>query len=175
MNNLQFVKTSKGVDIRLGGGGYLSANGTPIATYPIGTIVENVDPNFSPAKEYGGTWERFGQGKVLVGFDENDADFNWVKLLDENGNEVLDENGDPIFNTGGEKNHTLNLNEMPSHTHNLPSGTSSINGSEYAINVYMNTGYWNGNTNEMIHPTGGDQPHNNLQPYVVVYRWRRVA
>lgn len=156
MDKLQFVKNSNGIDIRLGGG-YLSANGTPIATYPIGTIVENVDPDFSPAKEYGGTWERFGQGKVLVGFDENDADFN------------------EVLKTGGEKSHTLKPNEMPSHTHNLPSGTSSINGSEYAINVYMNTGYWNGNTNEIIHPTGGDQPHNNLQPYVVVYRWRRVA
>ena len=93
MNNMQFVKTSKGVDIRLGGG-YLSVNGTPIATYPIGTIVENVDPNYSPAKEYGGTWERFGQGKVLVGFDENDADFN------------------EVLKTGGEKKHTLSISEL---------------------------------------------------------------
>jgi len=156
MNNLQFVKTSKGVDIRLGGG-YLSANGTPIATYPIGTIVENVDPDYSPAKEYGGTWERFGQGKVLVGFDENDADFN------------------EVLKTGGEKTHTLSESEMPRHSHAqrvLNTYGSNLYGYAHDMNRMYNTNYTNSiNTAG----AGGSQAHNNLQPYVVVYRWQRVA
>ena len=165
MNNLQFVKTSKGIDIRLGGG-YLSANGTPIATYPIGTIVENVDPDFSPAKEYGGTWERFGQGKVLVGFDENDADFNWV---------TKEEDGATIFNTGGEKTHTLSESEMPHHSHAqrvLNTYGSNLYGYAHDMSRMYSTNYTNSiNTAG----AGGSQAHNNLQPYAVVYRWRRVA
>ena len=153
MNNMQFVKTSKGVDIRLGGG-YLSANGTPIATYPIGTIVENVDPDFSPAKEYGGTWERFGQGKVLVGFDENDADFN------------------EVLKTGGEKMHTLSVAEMPSHNHSLLSSGGGGSISTWGAAVSKSGNAWD---MYAIEAKGGSAAHNNLQPYVVVYRWRRVA
>ena len=131
----------------------MSANGTPIATYPIGTIVENVDPNYSPAKEYGGTWERFGQGKVLVGFDENDADFN------------------EVLKTGGEKTHTLIVSEMPSHTHRPKSSTRITAGNNAYVSVLTSPDFDATTTSA----TGGDQPHNNLQPYVVVYRWRRVA
>ncbi len=39
--------------------------------YPIGTIYESTKPN-SPSTFMGGTWARFGNGRVLVGVDESD-------------------------------------------------------------------------------------------------------
>ncbi len=43
--------------------------------HPVGSIYEST-ASTSPATLFGGTWERFGNGKVLVGVDENDTDFS---------------------------------------------------------------------------------------------------
>lgn len=43
--------------------------------YPIGSIYQSTAPT-NPATFMGGVWERFGNGRVLVGVDETDADFN---------------------------------------------------------------------------------------------------
>ncbi|MCW1043450.1 phage baseplate protein, partial [Streptococcus anginosus] len=53
----------------------------------------------NPTTFMGGVWERFGNGRVLVCVDEADADFNTANK------------------TGGEKTHTLTIDEMPSHSH----------------------------------------------------------
>lgn len=69
--------------------------------------------------------------------------------------------------TGGEYSHTLSIAEMPSHTHNFP-GTSG--------------GGWNNNNGgiarvatQTTYATGGNQAHNNTQPYIVAYVWVRTA
>lgn len=142
----------------------------PIATYPVGTIITTVDSEFSPSAVYGGTWEPFGQGKVLVGFDESDSDFNWVKK---------EEDGETAFNTGGEKSHTLSVDEMPKHSHSYgepryTGGDWSCLGEPCDMNISLDP------THDLVFhgytfSTGGSQAHNNLQPYIVVYRWRRVV
>lgn len=66
--------------------------------FPVGSIFTSVN-NVNPASFIGGTWERFGKGKVLVGVDEDDSDFNESQK------------------TGGEKEHTLSYAEMPMHNH----------------------------------------------------------
>jgi microcystin-dependent protein len=78
----------------------------------------------------------------------------------------------------GEESHTLNNQEMPAHTHlaNVVSGAGS--------SARPDTGYWaasgqgsllyaSGGANAQMNPAaianvGGSQPHNNLQPYLVV-------
>lgn len=66
--------------------------------YPVGSVYETMDSSFDPNKKWGGTWERI-KGRVLVGVDENDSDFNTAEK------------------TGGEKTHTLVVSELPQHTH----------------------------------------------------------
>ena len=101
----------------------------------------------------GGTWTRIAQGRTLVGLDENDNDFKTVG------------------NTGGEKTHKLTVDEMPSH-HHFIGGYSNDSGSKYYyIFKSSNTSYGSKNTSDV----GGDQAHNNLQPYLVTYIWRRTA
>lgn len=66
--------------------------------YPVGSIYETDNEGFDPNTSFGGTWERI-KGKVIVGVDKEDGDF------------------DTVCKTGGEKNHTLTIAEMPSHGH----------------------------------------------------------
>lgn len=123
--------------------------------YPIGSIYQSTEAT-NPATFMGGVWERFGNGRVLVGVDEADADFNTANK------------------TGGEKTHTLTIDEMPSHSHrqyvSANNGNDSIrrdwssDGAGSAYDQGMETGR-----------AGGNRPHNNLQPYVTLYRWRRTA
>lgn len=129
--------------------------------YPIGAIYTAITSG-SPETVFGGTWVSFGQGRVLVGHDdaaEPDSDF---VASSTDGSSVL---------VGGAKTHTLSIAEIPSHTHTIngienPSGTGA-NGSEDGASSFTN--------NLTTNATGGGTAHNNLQPYVVVYMWKRTA
>lgn len=75
--------------------------------YPVGSIYMSVN-DVSPESFMGGTWERFANGQVLVGVDENDTDFN------------------ASGKTGGEKSHVLSADEMPSHSHTVNAHSHNI-------------------------------------------------
>jgi hypothetical protein len=120
--------------------------------FPIGsTYVTQLETN--PKEILGfGTWERL-KGKVCLGVDEEDVDLN------------------EIGKTGGEKEHTLTIAEMPSHNHSTslelyalkPQGGSQEFGSGGALSKMI-----------AINNTGGGQAHNNMQPFEVVgYMWIR--
>ena len=117
--------------------------------YPVGAIYTSV-VSTSPASLFGGTWVAFAAGRVLVGINSSDGDFNQVE------------------ETGGAKTHTLSINEMPSHRHSITSGSGTSGGGRSAdtsssgATVYSNY-------------EGGGAAHNNLQPYIVVYMWKRTA
>lgn len=122
--------------------------------YPVGSIYQSTKST-SPDLLFGGTWERYAKGRVLVGVDEADTDFTAGK-------------------TGGEKKHKLTLAEMASHTHKQifsSSATAIGNSGRSPMSNNMTT------TSEAssITSAGEDSPHNNLQPYISVYMWRRIA
>ena len=78
-------------------------------------------------------------------------------------------------NTGGEYNHKLTVNEMPSHTHEIQIPTST-NWTGNGGNAFqLNNQTTLRDTYSYIKANGGDQSHNNIQPYIVVYFWRRTA
>lgn len=123
--------------------------------FPIGsTYITQEETNPSTILNFG-TWERV-KGKVLVGLDEDDEAFNTIGKI------------------GGEKTHTLTVDEMPAHNHSayFCEGTGIYasfpkgNGSNPE---------WEGSTNTIAN-TGEGQAHNILQPYEVVgYMWKRTA
>jgi hypothetical protein len=102
----------------------------------------------------GFTWERTSIGKVPVGINTADTDFN------------------TIGKTGGEKKHTLTVSEMPSHSHNVYLSGGSIASGTGRLNWQANTAQKFGGA---VEATGGGQSHNNLQPYEVMAFWKRVA
>lgn len=85
----------------------------------------------------------------------------------------------PMGQVGGEAAHTLIAAEMPVHTHVANASTSKGNTAAPAAAVWaadaagVTAEYQSGAPNTTMAPTaianaGGSQPHNNLQPYLVV-------
>lgn len=129
------------------------------AIYPVGSVYINATNSTNPSTLLGfGTWVAFGAGRVPVGIDSGDTDF------------------DTAEETGGAKTHTLTVSEIPSHVHG--SELVSLNDDEgretFSNNRLENVAEratFEGDTD----PTGGGDSHNNLQPYIVVYMWKRTA
>jgi len=129
--------------------------------YPVGSIYMNASSSTNPTTLLGfGQWASFGAGRVLVGYTSGDSDFNAGEK------------------PGGSKTHTLTTNEMPSHNHSASGGGSNTDGGNGnygsgGVAMYNNTSWtWN---NISIGSTGGGASHNNLQPYITVYMWKRTS
>lgn len=111
----------------------------------------------NPSTIYGGTWVAWGKGQVPVGVDTSNSDFKTVEK------------------TGGEKEHTLTVVEMPSHTHaqyvtsdNQAGGGIRVDYTKDGTSLPYLQGIDTGSSGE-------NQPHNNLQPYITCYMWKRTA
>ena len=125
--------------------------------YPVGTYYETSDSDFNPNIAWGGIWVEDTKGKVLVAIDKDIADFNTINKI------------------GGEKEHTLSINEMPSHQHKMSlanyNGTDNVSGVAWSASSSKRYAY----SNDMVEPVGGSKAHNNMPPYIVVKRWHRTA
>ncbi len=132
-----------------------------LAAHPVGSLYET-DIATNPGTLYGGTWAAWGGGKVTVGLNTADTSFNTVGK------------------TGGEKTHTLTIAEMPSHTHDIKMRRNEAWDytalSDYYGDPAGGTGFQMEIQMDMYVPyTGGGQAHNNLQPYITTYRWKRTT
>lgn len=127
------------------------------AIYPVGSIYMST-ASTNPATLFGfGTWELWGQGRVPVGVDTSDTDF------------------DTVEETGGEKEHTLTIDEIPSHNHKTNIGVVlSPESSGYRIGE-SGVVRANDNIERDSQNTGGNQPHSILQPYITCYMWKRTT
>lgn len=151
---------SVGLPVRMGGN-RITDLGTPtantdaatkgysdIAAYPVGAIYISADST-SPASLFGGTWAMITNRFLLAAGD-----------LYEGGT------------TGGEAAHTLTVNEVPSHSHEVNTGC----GNPAAGGGIVLRG-WSGDSYKRfsLFNTGGGAAHNNMPPYFAVYMWQRVA
>lgn len=126
------------------------------------------------AKGYG-TWQRFAEGKTLVGYSSKTTDLDDYRIM---GNEF------------GANTHKLTIAETPSHSHSTaPYNKFAAKASDTALNSTVVGGDRNNTTEELAigrftdanwtlateKSIGGNQPHNNIQPSIVVAYWLRVA
>lgn len=155
--------------------------------YPVGSIYMSVTST-NPATYFGGTWVAWGSGRVPVGINTSDSNFNAVEK------------------TGGASAVTLTASQMPSHTHTFTGSSTTTNSAGgHTHNIGRDTDGGAGSSRYTVHSagtsgaqatsptssagahthsltpkgknanTGGGGSHTNLQPYIVCYMWKRTA
>jgi len=123
--------------------------------YPVGSIYINAAVATNPGTLLGfGTWAAFGAGRVMVGINAADSDF------------------DTVEETGGAKTHTLTTSELPSHTHTT---TLRGNGENEEVDFPAAGDSVNPGRTTTTNATGGGSAHSIMNPYIVVYMWKRTA
>jgi hypothetical protein len=169
------------------------------AVYPVGSIYVNATSSSNPSSLLGfGTWEAFGAGRVMVGLNGSDADFD---TAEETGGSKTSTSSGTISGTVGGT--ALTEAQMPKHFHRMvgPFGTTMTQGTESAFGNYgggtpddtafayntwsvggnaasggTTTGTSNGDSHTHTFSgtfTGSTQ--STVQPYIVVRMWKRTA
>lgn len=107
-----------------------------LQAFPVGTIIES-ENSANPSTYLGGTWEAYAEGKVTVGIDAYDSDFNTVGKTG-GSKELQEHNHTASGSTGsaGSHNHSGTANSAGSHSHSASSGSA---GSHSHITPVMRT------------------------------------
>lgn len=130
------------------GGSWSEWENDALKPYPVGAIYMSLN-SVSPAELFGGTWERL-KDRFLLGAGDSYA----------------------LGATGGEAYHTLTVDEMPSHSHEVPHAALAVADQAFTWGNENLRGAGNSHwTKEM----GSNLPHNNMPPYLAVYMWKRIA
>lgn len=173
-------------------GGKLGTQTTPLDAWPVGSVYMQYT-SADPATLFGGTWIRFAKGKMPIGVDEADVDF------------------DTVGETGGLKSKALTIGQIPPHQHSSGTLTTNDTGSHtHPPGSYGYTrkagsgsqaGASSGNTTSAsdgqvtgTSGSGGTHGHavlgdtgdgssiglgnaavDRMPPYIAVYMWRRTA
>ncbi len=127
--------------------------------WPIGTAYINFSDSTNPAELLGfGTWELDSEGRVLVGKAPTGT-FSTVGTIH------------------GTERETLDISQMPEHKHESPNGNGFLTdlGAGRALNTASGASYGFRDAGRLTRASGGGQSHNNIQPTLVVYIWRRTA
>ena len=132
--------------------------------YPVGSIYINASVSTNPATLFGfGTWTAFGAGRVMVGLNAGDSSF------------------DTLEETGGSKDavvvsHTHSISD-PGHNHTIGFQNNTIdqNSGSAGLARQGTSSTSTASTGISINSTGDSATNANLQPYIVVYMWKRTA
>lgn len=160
------------------------------AVWPVGSIyISATDSN--PASTLGfGSWTQFAPGRVLIGVGTGNDGSDTLNLQS------------PLAQ-GGKYYHQLTVGEMPAHAHGHDIGGTAISngahshgvplkGSDRSGNSAITSSADNGQPTVIssqiagahehalritggIFSQGGNQKHNNIQPFITVYMWRRIS
>lgn len=146
---------------------YEHLQGSPPCPYEVGDILTTIN-EASPAARWPGTvWAAMAPGRVLVGVDPADTDF------------------DAPGKTGGEKAHALTPAEGSLHDHQITAespwlffgGAIATDGNNYKkiAGAITNASALTSSGQVRTGAAGSGAPHNTMPPYETVYRYKRTA
>ncbi len=143
--------------------------------YPVGSIYTSesdstIDSVESRFKTFGKEtkWKKYGEGKTLVGEGTGTDSTGTSQTFSVSNNSK----------NLGEYNHTLTIDEMPSHNHTTnyfllyTDNSKAVSETSVASGVHNRSGWVTGSN--VLNNTGGGLSHNNIQPYVTVYMYKQI-
>lgn len=143
--------------------------------YPVGSIYINATNSTNPSTLLGfGTWTAFGAGRVPVGFNASDSNFNASEKVGGSKDAIV------VSHT-----HTASTNEAGSHNHivsDIPvkqtdfdrgGGSSLFSADDSTTRTTSTAG---AHTHSItVNSAGSSGTDANLQPYITVYMWKRLS
>lgn len=160
---------------------------TLTAAYPVGSIYINATSATNPATLLGfGTWTAFGAGRVMVGLDAGNPAFDTAEETGGSADAITVSHTHTITDAGHRHNTTLDGVVSTSAGFQSQIGLTTYNTANGGYEGYYSRGtpdttQANGSTSSTattgitINSTGSSGTNANLQPYIVVYMWKRTA
>lgn len=173
-DTLTVTRGAKGTTAKAFDAGAVVANGIYVEdlnniflqAHPVGAIYMSVS-SVNPGTLFGGTWSAWGSGRVPIGVDTGQSEF------------------DVVEETGGDKNHIAKVNFFASSSNGYVDYATDDFVDLYTEDSRLRTGSggaaWdNGSRSETNNrtgvPVGGvSDPSNALPPYITCYMWKRTA
>jgi hypothetical protein len=150
------------------GSGSISITASLQAVYPVGSIYINATNSANPSTLFGfGTWVAFGTGRVPVGFDAADTNFNAAEKTGGSKDAIVVSHTHSITDPG--HTHTSNACRAQSVSVGVPGGVSGSTLNFPSATIDSAT------TGISVNSTGSSGTNANLPPYITVYMWKRTA
>lgn len=135
-----------------------------LAAHPVGSYYIS-DNATDPGTLFGGTWKMLDPGLALISQGKGTDKFGSFEFV--------------AGQTYGERMHQLTVEELAGHKHQFYLDTSRNGANSYPGSWFVDAGTLgessskNTSANRYTEISGGDIPHNNVQPCKAVYVWRR--
>ena len=129
-------------------------------TYKVGDLYLTTNSG-NPSTLLGyGAWERYGEGRAIVGVSSKEYDPDWTK---------------GVASIHGEYTHTQTLEELVKHTHEVGEGSIYPSGSTDRLYASGDDKTATADSYSETKTTGGGKPFNIVQPSVTVFIWLRMS
>lgn len=181
--------------------------------WPLGSIHMSVNPTNPAITLGGGVWQAWGSGRVPVGVDSGQTEFDGAEetggaktvtltesqmpvhthVQNAHSHSMSHDHSDASTNSAGAHSHTLysrgggstaDLGSYPRIKRSSPDASPSYQSADlmedgggvhsHTVNIPAYSGN-TGSTTPTNQNAGGGSAHNNLQPYITCYMWKRVG
>lgn len=139
--------------------------------YPVGTIYTNAGVNTNPATLFGfGTWDAFGAGRVMVGFDSANTLFDTLEETGGSADAVVVSHTHTATVTDPGHNHTVGNT-----VYNFGGSGAGFTGGSFVTSYTTTSQTKTTGVTVAVATTGSSATNANYQPYITVYMWKRTA
>lgn len=145
------------------------------AMYPVGSIYTNASNSTNPATLLGfGTWTAFAAGRVLVGLNGSDSSFDTAEETGGSKDAIVVSHTHTATSSVSDPGHSHVISQIAANQDGLGLVTTGSSPS-FPPEPSTDSATTGISVSTSISSTGSSGTNANLQPYIVVYMWKRTA